>query len=35
LRGSQGYNFADLEWVMGQDVSRPELAQFIREGRLK
>ncbi len=35
LRGSKGYNFADLEWVMGQDVARPALAQFIREGRLK
>jgi hypothetical protein len=35
LRGSQGYNFTDLEWVMGQDVSRPALAQFMREGKLK
>jgi len=35
LRGSKGYNFADLEWVMEQDVAKPALAQFIREGRLK
>jgi len=35
LRGSKGYNFADLEWVMGQDVANPLLAQFVREGRLK
>ncbi len=35
LRGSKGYNFVDLEWVMGQDVARPELAQFIRAGKLK
>jgi len=35
LRGSRGYNFADLGWVMEQDVANPALAQFIREGRLK
>jgi uncharacterized protein YgiM (DUF1202 family) len=35
LRGSKGFNFADLEWVMGQDVALPALAQFVREGRLK
>jgi uncharacterized protein YgiM (DUF1202 family) len=35
LRGSKGYNFADLEWVMAQEVANPVLAQFIREGRLK
>lgn len=35
LRGGKGYNFSDLEWIMGLDVANPALAQFIREGRLK
>lgn len=35
LRNSKGYNFADLGWVMDQDVVVPELTRFIREGRLK
>jgi uncharacterized protein YgiM (DUF1202 family) len=35
LRGSAGYNFSDLGWVMEQDVAMPALAQFIKEGRLK
>jgi len=35
LRGGKGYNFSDLEWIMGLDVANPALAQFIRDGRLK
>ena len=35
LHGSRGYNFSDLEWVMDREVANPELAQFIRDGRLK
>jgi len=35
LRGSKGYNFSDLEWVMERQVANPALAQFIREGGLK
>lgn len=35
LRGGKGYNFSDLEWIMGLDVANPALAQFIRAGRLK
>ena len=35
LRGSKGYNFSDLGWVMDQDVASPALAGFIRDGRLK
>ncbi len=35
LRSGRGYNFADLDWVMAQDVTVPALAQFIREGGLK
>ena len=35
LRSSQGYNFADLNWLMEQEVAMPAVAQFIRDGRLK
>ena len=35
LRDHQGYNFADLGWVMEQDVAITALARFVREGRLK
>ena len=35
LRGGQGYNFSDLEWIMELAVANPALAQFIRAGRLK
>ncbi len=35
LRGSKGYNFSDLEWVMEQGAAVPAVAQFIRDGRLK
>jgi Variant SH3 domain. len=35
LRNSTGYNFADLGWVMEQEVDVPALARFVRDGRLK
>jgi len=35
LRGSKGYNFADMEWVLDWDISNAVLGVFIREGRLK
>jgi hypothetical protein len=35
LRNSKGFNFADLGWVMDQDVAVPALARFVRDGRLK
>jgi len=35
LRGGKGYNFADLEWVMGWNIANAELSAFIRAGRLK
>jgi uncharacterized protein YgiM (DUF1202 family) len=35
LRGSKGYNFADLEWVMAWDVADPALMAFMRAGGLK
>jgi uncharacterized protein YgiM (DUF1202 family) len=35
LRGGKGYNFADLEWVMGWSIANAELSAFIRAGRLK
>ncbi len=35
LRGSKGYNFADLAWVMDQGADRKGLARFMNEGGLK
>lgn len=35
LRGSKGYNFSDLGWVMEQQAAMPAVAQFVRDGRLK
>ena len=35
LRGSKGYNFADLAWVMDQGAERKGLARFLSEGGLK
>lgn len=35
LRGSREYNFADVDWVLEQDVTNAALAEFIREGKLK
>lgn len=35
LRGGQGYNFADLAWVMEQDVAIKAVARFMGEGGLK
>ena len=35
LRGSKGYNFADVEWVMAQEVDNSVLAEFIKEGKLQ
>ncbi len=35
LRSSKGYNFADLNWLMEQEVAMAAVGQFIRDGRLK
>ena len=35
IKGSKGYNFADLEWVMSHGMPRAEVKGFIQEGRLK
>jgi hypothetical protein len=35
IRGSKGFNFADLEWVMAQGGKPDALADFLREGKLK
>lgn len=35
LRGSKGYNFADVDWVLDQDVANAAVAEFIKEGKLK
>jgi uncharacterized protein YgiM (DUF1202 family) len=35
LRGSREYNFADVDWVLDQDVANSAVADFIREGKLK
>jgi uncharacterized protein YgiM (DUF1202 family) len=35
LQGSTEYNFAAVDWVMDQDVANPDLADFIKEGKLK
>jgi hypothetical protein len=35
LRGSKGYNFADVDWITDWNISNPLLAAFIREGKLK
>jgi hypothetical protein len=35
LRGSKGYNFVDVDWVLEQDVANSAVADFIKEGKLK
>jgi len=35
LRGSREYNFADVDWVLDQDVAFAAVADFIKEGKLK
>ncbi|MEI6613733.1 MAG: SH3 domain-containing protein [Chrysiogenales bacterium] len=35
IRGSKGYNFAAVEWVMDQDVANAALVEFIRDGKLQ
>ena len=35
LRGSREYDFAAVDWVLGQDVANAVLADFIKEGKLK
>lgn len=35
LRGSKGFNFADVDWVIDWNISNPALAAFLREGKLK
>ena len=35
LRGSREYNFADVDWVLDQDVANAAVADFIKEGKLK
>ena len=35
LRGSKGYNFADVDWVIDWDAANSAVAAFAREGKLK
>ncbi len=35
IRGRRGYNFGDLEWVLGKTAAPQELKTFIAEGKLK
>lgn len=35
LRGSHGYDFAAVDWVMDLEVSNGAVAGFVREGKLK
>lgn len=35
LRGSRGYDFAAVDWVMAQGAANPEVGDFVREGKLK
>ncbi len=35
IKGSAGYNFYDLEWVVVNRVLQPELKEFVKEGGLK
>ncbi len=35
LKGTKGYNFQDLEWVMTQKTSTAEVSRFIQKGKLK
>jgi hypothetical protein len=35
LRTSRGYDFAAVDWVLGQDVANAVVADFVREGKLK
>ncbi|HSQ35221.1 MAG TPA: SH3 domain-containing protein [Candidatus Binatia bacterium] len=35
LRGSRGYDFAAVDWVLEQEVANAQLAGFIKEGKLK
>jgi len=35
LRGSRGYDFAAVDWVLDQDVANAAVADFIKEGKLK
>jgi uncharacterized protein YgiM (DUF1202 family) len=35
LRGSRGYDFAAVDWVLAQEVANAAVADFIREGKLK
>jgi hypothetical protein len=35
IRGSRGYDFVAVDWVMEQDVANSAVASFIKEGKLK
>jgi len=35
LRGSRGYDFAAVDWVLGQEAANAAVAEFVREGKLK
>jgi len=35
LRGSRGYDFAAVDWVLEQEVANSLVADFIKEGKLK
>lgn len=35
LRGSREYDFAGVDWILGQEVANAAVADFIKEGKLK
>lgn len=35
LRGSRDYDFAAVDWVLGQEVAMGAVADFVKEGKLK
>jgi hypothetical protein len=35
LRGSRGYDYAGVDWILQQDVANAAVADFVREGKLK
>jgi hypothetical protein len=35
LRGSRGYDFAAVDWVLAQEVANSAVADFVKEGKLK
>jgi len=35
IRGSQGFNFRDLDWILGQSASLADVKKFVSQGKLK